>query len=895
MKSKKLLLLLVPAALALAACNGDLASTSSAGGEESSSQSAQDSQGSQGQGSGSESTVPPVEYTYKVDIEERPGITIVPDKTEAKEGETVTLTITLEEGWTLLSLTVNGTEIEVVDGKATFTMPDVDAHVRVTLGTDAPVSIAGDIAAAMTKEGELYVARNVECETASSFYIAIQGEEHDTYVAYDKLNRYKCFGNITYSSDDLRDILGDKVPESQRLTALVELGGNAAYDIFYDVAKDELYIQRVAVLTLPDSPEDYEELFAGNILSESSSYPEGVNHVEFSDSMRDEDYSWDLYEGNASLATVTDENERTYYEYHSLEEGVLTTVDTYVEYYKVPNPYSTGATTEIVDDTKTEDTTRFSGRYNIVEEVASGMSQREMTEEDALFQIENYSHDMEAIDRMQWRAYRSSFDLEEDLVKAERDVQSVENEDGSFTVTVKSEKTYDPTKGNASYNYMTEKTHIEYEIVATFTEAGAPLTGSYKEFKYGELEYDFDRLEFVAGGELGGINVKSFEWSYSYGDPKEGTPDFDPTPYFATAVEAHLEDEEGNPLGNTVDRGWSTDDDEVLLVIEATGENAGTALDAWQYTVTGTSVPGLFVQDSWNPNVWTADPAYDGAVDSATLNLGNNVDGVVRGTFDINVVDATVNSFYLTPVDQWSSDPHLTTANTFAMYSDTTWTSGIHSSPDDNANLNNVTIETSNPVLQAEVDPVTRTVKWTAGHVDVDTVVQAVILTDDYNEGWDETVFTCTIVATEVPPITEEDVVGTWRLEQSEDSDLPDLTAPDTLVFKEDHTGTLYTVMTDGTEYNFTFAWELDTNAGLLYITDVVDVEGKLGYLTANVAIEIRDPYRIGIELHAESIAEGEDGWVSNVTQILGAPDSLDDEGLPVGDAEYVFWLKVSE
>ena len=894
MNSKKLLLLLVPAALALAACNTDTTSTSSAG-EDQSSQSAQGSQGSQGETSGSES-VPPVEFTYKVDVEERPGITIVPDKTEAKEGETVTLTITLEEGWTLQKLTVNGVEIEVVDGKATFVMPDVDAHVRVTLGTDAPVSIAGDIAAAMAKEGDIYVARNVKCQSASSFYIAIQGEEKDTYVAYDKLNRYKCFGNITYSDEDLRDILGDKVPESQRLTSLVELGGNAAYDIFYDVARDELYIQRVEVLTLPDSPEDYEELFAGRILSESSSYPEGVNHVEFSDSMRDQDYSWDLYEGNASLATVTDENDRTYYEYHSLEDGVLTTVDTYVEYYRIPNPYSTGATTEIVDDTKSEDTTRYSGRYNIVEEVASGMSQREMTEEQALFEVENYSHDMEAIDRMQWRAYRSSFDLEEDLVKAERDVTSVQNEDGSFTVTIKSEKTYDPSKGNASYNYMTEKTHIEYEIVASFTAAGAPLTGSYEEFKYGELEYDFDRLQFVSGGELGGTNVKSFEWSYSYGDPKAGTPDFDPSPYFATAVEAHLEDDQGNPLENTVTRGWATDDEDVVLVIEATGENAGTALDAWQYTVTGTSVPGLFVQDTWSPNVWIADPAYDGSATSATLDLGNNVDGVVRGTFDINVVDAKVNSFYLTAVNQWSSDPHLSSSDTFAMYSDTTWTSGIHSSPDDNANLNNVTIETSNPdLLQAEVDPVTRTIKWTAGHVDSDTVVQAVVLTDDYNEGWDESIFICTIVATDVAPITEEDVVGTWKLEQSEDSDLPDLTAPDTLVFDEDHTGTLYTVMTDGTEYNFTFAWELDTNSGLLYMTDIVDVDGKLSWLTASVAVEVRDPYRIGIELHAESIAVGEDGWVSNITQILGVADSLDDENLPAGDVQYVFWLKVSE
>jgi len=57
--------------------------------------------------------------------------TVETDKLCANEGETVTLTITPDEGYAVKSVTVNGKEIDPVDGVYSFTMPAGVASVRV--------------------------------------------------------------------------------------------------------------------------------------------------------------------------------------------------------------------------------------------------------------------------------------------------------------------------------------------------------------------------------------------------------------------------------------------------------------------------------------------------------------------------------------------------------------------------------------------------------------------------------------------------------------------------------------------------------------------------------------------------------------------------------------------
>jgi len=62
--------------------------------------------------------------------------TITADKATAEEGETVTLTITPEEGYVLKSVTINGSKDEMVLGKSevSFTMPDEDVSVSAEFG-----------------------------------------------------------------------------------------------------------------------------------------------------------------------------------------------------------------------------------------------------------------------------------------------------------------------------------------------------------------------------------------------------------------------------------------------------------------------------------------------------------------------------------------------------------------------------------------------------------------------------------------------------------------------------------------------------------------------------------------------------------------------------------------
>ena len=90
--------------------------------------------------------IPPVLYT--ITVAETENGTVVADKAEAEEGETVTLTVTPAEGYQLDALTVmNGeVEVEVVDN--TFTMPAGNVTVTATFAEIPPVTYPINVVAA---------------------------------------------------------------------------------------------------------------------------------------------------------------------------------------------------------------------------------------------------------------------------------------------------------------------------------------------------------------------------------------------------------------------------------------------------------------------------------------------------------------------------------------------------------------------------------------------------------------------------------------------------------------------------------------------------------------------------------------------------------------------------
>ena len=69
---------------------------------------------------------------YAVNLGNAEGVTLTADKTKAKEGETVTLTAEASYGYKIVTLKINGADLTLSEGKATFQMPAASADVTVT-------------------------------------------------------------------------------------------------------------------------------------------------------------------------------------------------------------------------------------------------------------------------------------------------------------------------------------------------------------------------------------------------------------------------------------------------------------------------------------------------------------------------------------------------------------------------------------------------------------------------------------------------------------------------------------------------------------------------------------------------------------------------------------------
>ena len=80
----------------------------------------------------------------------------------ARVGDTVVAILNVAEGQTLAYVKVNGDEVEVVDGKITFTMPNADANIEVAL---VGIGVTSEV---VDKAGEGYLSGNVICETATA-------------------------------------------------------------------------------------------------------------------------------------------------------------------------------------------------------------------------------------------------------------------------------------------------------------------------------------------------------------------------------------------------------------------------------------------------------------------------------------------------------------------------------------------------------------------------------------------------------------------------------------------------------------------------------------------------------------------------------------------------------
>ena len=119
--------------------------------------------------------------------------------------------------------------------------------------------------------------------------------------------------------------------------------------------------------------------------------------------------------------------------------------------------------------------------------------------------------------------------------------------------------------------------------VLTFTKAGAPLSGSYKETYYGKDAYDVTKGEFLTGGENLGTVKKEVHFAYGYGEAKKEAISFDTTPYFITRLDNLKVTNSTTNADNTVQQNDTVND---FVSFTAYPE---TALDAWQYGISKSS------------------------------------------------------------------------------------------------------------------------------------------------------------------------------------------------------------------------------------------------------------------------------------------------------------------
>ena len=164
--NKALLVALLGAGLVLASCGGTETSSSTPAESTTTSASSEAEASSETHGESSSESVslpdssdtsstPDVVEDYLVDIVETTGVHITSNLERAKPGDTVTLTVTVDPGYVLTSLTMNGEALTAAtDGTYSFTMPDRDATIRATVTVEGEVTIGGSVSAAFTENGD---------------------------------------------------------------------------------------------------------------------------------------------------------------------------------------------------------------------------------------------------------------------------------------------------------------------------------------------------------------------------------------------------------------------------------------------------------------------------------------------------------------------------------------------------------------------------------------------------------------------------------------------------------------------------------------------------------------------------------------------------------------------
>lgn len=678
-------LLLVLSALALAACGGDTSSSVPGGGTASDSTDTDTSSTTPvgGDGTSSSSSTTPEVTTYIIRINNVSGATVTADKERAAEGETVNLTVVIDDGYTLKSLTYNGTALTVdAEGHASFVMPNRSVTISISLSIAGDVTVQGDIAAVLQEEepgSGLYVARNIKVASDAQFSFYVK----DSELSVIDVDYTKCFANVESAYNDAD---GELI-----------LAGGATYDFYYDENADpaagHCYIKKVHQDTLPTDVNTFHALFEGRVRSESPMNLDGVKQISYTNATNDVKYEYTNYT-DGSHAEATKVSDGT-----SL--GVVNKVyDASRDYYRIVDSYVEWGEKHYSG----ANTTAHAGKYGVVAtegDIESDYSRYQVSEHDANYLAHSFSHGMESLRFDIQNAYYVGFDASADIGTEglglfDRTVTSEQTEDG-FDVNLTSWREIDTTSSTHVDEADKEVSYYAYTVDASFDEAGRILSISYSGKRYGEDDYDFTNHQIIPGHENNGTVIGDMEATYTYGDPT-GKNTYDDSAYFTSTLTAAIRDDDlGDEYAskNAIQKSnliqsASLNDHMVLTSDKATALDLILDEDAtYSNLTTFTIICSSNTKVIGNVDGYGRFTFMPLAAGKATITIGNPAlpeDIAPRVEIEVEVIDnARVRSFYLTGKDGvWSESQNLLdTSTSFTMACGTSRTFRIIGSPYD--------------------------------------------------------------------------------------------------------------------------------------------------------------------------------------------------------------------
>ena len=557
------------------------------------------------------------------------------DKTEAKEGETVTITINGATGATITQVIVKGSTDTVLtseDGVTyTFIMPNQSVRIIILYEVAGEITLVGDFSAALTlnEETGVYEAKGVKVsgqEDMAAFSYQVEGEDGTkTKLDVSSLDETKTFANVTFTYSSSTN------PAEQNL----QIATGCTYDFYYDPsAARPCYVKRVSVDALPDSVDSLYTLFDGSVRSESTISTPNLTgmSLQIDDGTNNRTLTMAEYEGNVKYVNVHDNKaNRDYPVYKQIDEEAnqLIIVDAYT-----PNMGNDDATRP-----SRRSNSAYSARYDIDETVEDARFTR--TLEEARKEYNTIPHQMSEIEYEFMYAYRvgTSSESDDSVSYSNIAIESTQKANG-FTTTINS-----TVEHSISASTYVDERHdgIVYDVTLTFSVKGELTAIEYTETTYAEDEWDFVSHAPITG--MPGTITKTIDGTYTYaGAKKESLPSgFDLSQYFISEFDSirFYNPDSGQPDDGTTN--WLHYNDKVAIAPaddEETLENVtvsyspSTALDLWTYAPTETSDSTVIAKkasDGFNEMTCVG-------IGEATVTFTNHTASTgVREEVDINV------------------------------------------------------------------------------------------------------------------------------------------------------------------------------------------------------------------------------------------------------------------